>query len=91
PGSRVYEIYGQAEIEEGYFCNYELNPQYQPQLEAAGLQMTGFGENGEVRVAELPGYSFFIVTLYQPPLRSTREKPHPLIVAFLEAAARHIR
>lgn len=91
PGSRVHEIYGEAEIEEGYSCNYELNPQYQPQLEAAGLQLTGLGENGEARVAELLGNSFFIVTPYQPPLSSTREKPHPLIVAFLEAAARRPR
>ena len=84
--SRVFGIYRHEEVEEQYFCNYELNPQYRARLEAAGLRVAGVGENSEVRAVELSGHSFFIATLYQPPLISSAERPHPLIVAYLEAA-----
>jgi CTP synthase (UTP-ammonia lyase) len=40
----------------------------------------------EVRVVELPAHRFFVGTLYVPQLRSTPIHPHPLIVAFVEAA-----
>jgi CTP synthase (UTP-ammonia lyase) len=36
---------------------------------------------------ELPGRRFFIATLYQPQLSSTEDRPHPVIVEFLAAAA----
>jgi CTP synthase (UTP-ammonia lyase) len=88
PGSRGFEIYGQKEISEEYFCNYELNPAYRPRLEAAGLEFTGFGSQGEARVAELPGHRFYFVTLFQPPLSSTPDKPHPVVGSYLEAAGR---
>ncbi|MBI3696502.1 MAG: hypothetical protein HY238_16885 [Acidobacteria bacterium] len=84
-GSRLFRIYGREETEEGYFCNYELNPRYEAQLQAAGLPIVARGENGEARAVELAGKRFFIATQFQPPLNSTAENPHPLILAFLEA------
>ena len=54
-GTRIWEIYGRDEVSERYFCNYEVNPAYREALEAAGLALTGFSENGDIRVAELPG------------------------------------
>ena len=45
------------------------------------------GEHGDVRATELPSHPFFIATLFQPQLGSDRGHPHPLITAFLEAAA----
>jgi CTP synthase (UTP-ammonia lyase) len=39
-----------------------------------------------VRAIELPRHRFFVATLFQPQLSSTAEEPHPLILAYLEAA-----
>jgi CTP synthase (UTP-ammonia lyase) len=86
-GTRAWEIYGRDEVSERYFCNYEVNPAYREALEGAGLALSGFSESGDVRVAELPAHPFFIATLYQPQLSSEAGKPHPLIVAFVEAGA----
>jgi len=87
PGTRVREIYGRDEIAERYFCNFEVNPAYRDALEAAGLTLSGFSENGDVRVAELPAHPFFIATLFQPQLSSEEGRPHPLISAFVRACA----
>ena len=87
PGSLLQRIYGRDEVVEEFFCNYEVNPQYQPQLASAGLEVVACAEHGEARAVELAGHRFFVATLFQPQLSSTPEKPHPLITSFLQAAA----
>jgi len=89
-GTRAWEIYGREEISERYFCNYEVNPAYREAIEAAGLTLSGFSENGDIRVAELPAHPFFVATLFQPQLSSAAESPHPLICAFVQAAQRRV-
>ena len=41
PGSRAATLYGTRAVEEDFFCNYGLNPEYSSPLEAAGLRITG--------------------------------------------------
>jgi CTP synthase (UTP-ammonia lyase) len=36
---------------------------------------------------ELADHRFFVATLFQPQLSSSPEKPHPLLTAFVQAAA----
>lgn len=64
-----------------------MNRKYLPDFTAAGLQLTAFDDNGELRAIELPGDRFFMATLFQPQLSSTEARPHPLIVAYLNASA----
>ncbi len=85
PDSLAFRIYRQPEVEEEFFCNYELNPAFQAALEAGRLRFVGLGERGEARIAEMPGHPFFVTTLFLPQLASTPDRPHPLIVAYLEA------
>lgn len=87
PGSRIHAMCGREEVEEEYFCNYEVNPEYEARLEAAGLPVVARGPQGEVRAVELPERRFFVATLFQPQLSSRPEKPHPLVMTFLRAAA----
>lgn len=92
PGSRAASLYGGAEAVEDYYCNYGLNPDYRPSLEAAGMRVTGIDEDGEVRIVELDGHPFFVATLFCFQTRSRPETPHPLVSGFVEAArARHAR
>jgi CTP synthase (UTP-ammonia lyase) len=88
PGSLAARAYGQEKVTERYYCDFGLNPAYTGELEAAGLQVTGTGPEGEPRVVELSGRQFFIGTLFVPQASSTPSMPHPLIVALLQAASR---
>lgn len=64
------------------------HPKYLPLLRRGPLAITGADAEGEVRVIELPDHPFFLGTPFVPQTRSTPERPHPLVLAFVEAAAR---
>jgi CTP synthase (UTP-ammonia lyase) len=84
-GSRLRSIMGADSSDGEYFCNYELNKEYEARLETAGLRISARGNAGEVRAVELPEHRFFVATLFQPQRASTAEKPHPVVIAFLGA------
>ena len=86
-GSRAHHYIGKEEIAEYYYCNFGLNPECKDALDAGGLRVTGSDADGEARIVELPDHRFFVATLFLPQQSSTPEAPHPLILAFLEAAA----
>jgi len=77
-GSRLRAIYGTAEAEEGYHCNYGFNPAYKRMLsDPAGLRVAARDPAGEVRAIELARHPFFIATLFQPERSSLRGLDHP--------------
>jgi CTP synthase (UTP-ammonia lyase) len=86
-GSAARQIYGQAAAREQFACNYGLNPLYRDVFEGSALRVAGVGPDGEVRLVELPTHPFYIATLFLPQVRSSAGAPHPLIVAYLRAAA----
>ncbi len=86
-GSRAAAIYGRNEIIEKYQCNYGVGVKYQPLFDEGNLQVTGVDAAGEVRVVELAGHPFFFATLFQPERSAFSGTVHPLIRAYVEAAA----
>jgi CTP synthase (UTP-ammonia lyase) len=70
---------------EDYYCNYGVNRDYVPPMEAAGLRVSGLGADGEARIVEIPGHPFFLATLFLPQARSTAAAPHPLLAGFTTA------
>ena len=88
PGSQAHRIYGKDEATEVFACNYGLNEAFEDQIESKELRVSGYDEDGTVRMVELPEHPFFIPTLFVPQVVSQVGKPHPLIVAYLEAASR---
>jgi CTP synthase (UTP-ammonia lyase) len=86
-GSRLRTIYGTDHAEEGYRCNYGLNPEYEPIFRGERLKVAARDEAGEVRAIELHGHPFFIATLFQPERAALRGIEHPLVTAFVAAAA----
>ncbi len=86
-GSRLQAVYGAGRAEEGYHCNYGLNPEYEPLFRGQALRVAARDEAGEVRAVELSGHPFFIATLFQPERAALRGECHPLITAFVAAAA----
>jgi CTP synthase (UTP-ammonia lyase) len=84
--SAAARSYGRTEIDEQYYCNFGLDPQWQPQLHDAGLRVVGVDDAGEARVLELPRNRFFVATLFVPQARSRPGAPHPLVTAYVQAA-----
>jgi len=89
PGTRAARLYGAATADEDYFCNYGVNPAYRSRLEAAGMTVSAVGDDGEIRIVELPDHPFFLATLFLPQTRSTAAHPHPLLAGYAAATAAH--
>jgi CTP synthase (UTP-ammonia lyase) len=86
PGTLAQRAYGKEEVVEEFRCNYGLNPAYREKIGSGGVRVAGVDANGQVTIVELPDHPFFIATLFLPQLSSSRDMPHPLIVAYLQAA-----
>jgi CTP synthase (UTP-ammonia lyase) len=88
-GSLAATALGAERTVERYHCSYGLSGAFIDVLRSGGLRFSGSDENGEVRIAELPGHPFFLATLFQPELSGDGTRAHPLITAFAEAVVRH--
>ena len=88
PESRLAKTYGTSTAREGYYCNFGVNPEFVGQLFKGKLRAVASDDEGTVRAVELTDHPFFIGTLFLPQFNSSAERPHPLITAFLTAAAR---
>ena len=87
PGSYLQSFYMRYTVTEEFFCNFEINPDYEWAAIEAGFPVVARGPKGEIRAIESPTHRFFLATLFQPQLSSKPGKPHPVILAFVQAAA----
>jgi CTP synthase (UTP-ammonia lyase) len=87
PGSYLHSFYAQDTVTEEFFCNFEVNPDYEWAAMEAGFPVVARGPRGEIRAIESPTHRFYIATLFQPQLSSKPDNPHPLVVAFVQATA----
>ncbi len=90
PDSYPARVYGRTEIEEYYYCNYGINPEFQRAVDEAGLRVVGADQDGEPRVLHLPDHLFYVATLFVPGASYTEgvvemEGAHPLVKALLGA------
>ena len=86
-GSRVRECYGKDVIVERHRHRYEVNNNLLPQLEQAGLNITGRSADGAlVEVVEAPDHPWFIACQFHPEFTSTPRDGHPLFSGFVKAA-----
>jgi CTP synthase (UTP-ammonia lyase) len=87
PGSYLQSFYSKDTATEEFFCDFEVNPDYEWAAIEAGFPVAARGAKGEIRAIESPTHRFFIATLFQPQHSSKPGKPHPLVMAFVQAAA----
>jgi CTP synthase len=84
-GTLAHKIYGQTEIIERHRHRFELNNEYLPELEKAGMIAAGVNEQTDlVEIVEIPLHTFFIATQFHPEFQSSVLKPHPLFMAFVK-------
>lgn len=86
-GSTIHACYGKKTIRERHRHRYEVNNHFLPQLEQAGLRVSGFSADGKlVEVVEVPDHPWFVACQFHPEFTSTPRDGHPLFQGFVEAA-----
>lgn len=94
-GSQLAHIYGTdgaGLVFERHRHRFEVNPEFVPLLEEAGLVFSGVtpGRDGHgeglIEAVELPGHPFFIGLQSHPELRSRLLRPSPPFRSFVSAA-----
>ena len=85
--SFAYSAYGTREINERHRHRYEFNREYEDQLKAAGLRITGeTPDNTYVEICEIAGHPWYLGCQFHPEFKSKPMEPHPLFKAFIGAA-----
>ena len=86
-GSKSFEIYGKEIISERHRHRYEFNNAYLDEFKQAGMVPAGINpDSGLVEIVEIPNHPFFVGAQFHPEYKSKAMHPHPLFVAFVEAA-----
>jgi len=88
-GTLAQEIYGTTEISERHRHRYEFNNDFRKPLEDKGFVISGTSpDNFFVEMIELPKsiHPFFLATQAHPEYKSRPLSPHPVFLAFLNAA-----
>lgn len=86
-GSLALKSYNQDYIRERHRHRYEFNNNYLKSYEAAGMVASGINpETGLVEIVEIPSHKWFVGVQFHPEYSSTVLKPHPIFMAFIQAA-----
>ncbi|TCJ98651.1 CTP synthase [Volucribacter psittacicida] len=86
-GSLARQLYGAETIEERHRHRYEVNNVLRPQIEKAGLKVTGLSADKKlVEIIEVPNHPWFVACQFHPEFTSTPRDGHPLFTGFVKAA-----
>lgn len=89
PGSLAEKAYGSTSISERHRHRYEFNNNYRELMTNAGLCLSGVSENDLlVEILEYPANRFHLGVQFHPEFKSRPNRPHPLFVELLKAAAK---
>ncbi|WP_416306075.1 CTP synthase [Neptunicella sp. SCSIO 80796] len=87
PGSKVHQLYGSDTIQERHRHRYEVNNNLRPEIEKAGLKVTGLSTDKKlVEIIELEDHPWFVAAQFHPEFNSTPRDGHPLFEGFVKAA-----
>ncbi len=90
-GTHAFEAYGEEIIRERHRHRYEVNNEYVPELEDAGLVVSGVNpKRNLVEMVELKEHPWFLAVQSHPEFLSKPNKAHPLFQAFVEAAINRV-
>ncbi len=88
-GSFAQRAYGKRQISERHRHRYEVNQEFMPQLEEAGLVISGISPDKKfVEMVEYADHPWFVGCQFHPEYKSRPLDPHPLFREFVNAAYR---
>lgn len=85
-GTLAQRIYGKHAITERHRHRYEVNNHLLPEIQKAGLVVSGRSQDDLVEMIELPDHPWFVACQFHPEFTSTPRDGHPLFTGFIEAA-----
>ncbi len=86
-GSLAHKIYGKDVIIERHRHRYEVNNTLLPQIEKAGMMVSGRSMQEDlVELMELPDHPWFLGCQFHPEFTSTPRDSHPIFISFIQAA-----
>lgn len=89
-GTKAFDAYGSAVVEERHRHRYEVNNFYLSALEKAGLIISGRSEdNSLVEMVEIADHPWFVACQFHPEFTSTPRYGHGLFSAFVHAALKY--
>ena len=89
-GSNARKAYGEEVAIDRHRHRYEVNQEFLPKLEAAGMKVTGISPDKKfVEIVEYPAHPWFLACQFHPEYKSRPLAPHPLFREFVAAAYRH--
>jgi len=92
PGTLARKAYGKDAVSERHRHRFEVNNEYVPRLEKAGLVFSGWNpKRGLVEVTELKNHPWFLGVQCHPEFQSKPNRAHPLFAAFIAAAIKNQR
>jgi CTP synthase len=75
-------------VKERHRHRYEVNPDYIPKLEGAGLKYVGRSDDGRrMEILELRGHPNIVASQFHPELKSRPLRPSPIHLGLVRAAA----
>ena len=86
--SLARKVYGADTIVERHRHRFEVNNTYLPQLEKAGLKVSGRSQDADplCEMIELPNHPWFVGCQFHPEFTSNPRVGHPLFIAYVQAA-----
>ena len=86
-GSNVHDAYNKTSIMERHRHRYELNNKYRNDLVSNGMSLVGCNEELDlIEIVEIKNHPWFVGVQFHPEYQSSFINPHPLFVAFINAA-----
>ncbi|MBI4304961.1 MAG: CTP synthase [Chloroflexi bacterium] len=92
PHTLASKAYGTERVTERHRHRYEVNNDYRPQFEEAGLMASGVSpDESLVEISEILGHPFMLGSQFHPEFASRPDRPHPLFREFVGIAKNVIR
>lgn len=92
PDTHAYQAYQEGLIYERHRHRYEVNNEFVPRFEQAGLRISGIlPDRHLVEVIELPDHPWFVATQFHPEFKSRPHRPQPLFRDFIGAALKNAK
>ncbi|MFA5107981.1 MAG: CTP synthase [Candidatus Micrarchaeia archaeon] len=84
-GTKAFDSYGAEKIFERHRHRFEVNNSFVPDLQKAGLVISGKSPDGQIVEMVEWGTGWGVATQAHPELKSRLEKPAPLFASFVKA------
>jgi CTP synthase len=87
-GTKAAQAYGVPHVDERHRHRFEFNNNYRAEFEKAGMVFSGLSPDGKlVEISEVKEHPFMVGSQFHPEFLSRPNRPHPLFLGFVRAAA----